>query len=235
MDEIAIKLRQINKSYLMGEQPLHVLNNIDLTLAPGDYLSIMGPSGSGKSTLLNIIGMLDQIDSGSYQLLSQETAGLDEEQRAKLRRQHIGFIFQNFHLIPRLTAFENASLPLMLEGKSLKQRQEIVTPIFQKLGIEQRLHHLPKQLSGGQLQRVAIARATAMSPSILLADEPTGNLDQTSGFEVIELLERLNNQGITLIVVTHDKALGKRASRQLTMVDGQIVKDSQLTTNSMSG
>ncbi|GLX80171.1 ABC transporter ATP-binding protein [Thalassotalea insulae] len=226
MNEIAIKLTDVNKSYLMGEQPLHVLNHINLTIRSGDYISIMGPSGSGKSTLLNIIGMLDQIDSGAYQLLSKETSRLDEEQRALLRRQHIGFIFQNFHLIPRLTAFENASLPLMLDGKPLTERQEIVTPLFQQLGIEHRLHHLPKQLSGGQLQRVAIARATVMSPNILLADEPTGNLDQASGIEVIELLERLNTQGITLIVVTHDKALGKRARRQLTMVDGQIVKDS---------
>ncbi len=226
VSEPAINLQSVNKTYFMGEQPLHVLNNITLTIAAGEYISIMGPSGSGKSTLLNIIGMLDQVDSGQYQLLSQETTNLDEEARALLRRQHIGFIFQNFHLIPRLTAFENASLPLMLEGKSMTERRNIITPLFEQLGIAHRYDHLPKQLSGGQLQRVATARALVMSPSVLLADEPTGNLDQASGQEVIELLESLNAQGITLIVVTHDKAIGKRAKRQLTMVDGKIISDS---------
>nr|WP_206486434.1 ABC transporter ATP-binding protein [Thalassotalea sp. G2M2-11] len=215
----------------MGEQPLHVLNNINLTIESGDYISIMGPSGSGKSTLLNIIGMLDQLDSGTYQLLTSETTTLSEESRAQLRRQHIGFIFQNFHLIPRLTAFENASLPLMLAEKTLSKRHQIVEPIFKQLGIAHRLNHLPQQLSGGQLQRVAIARALVMSPNILLADEPTGNLDQASGHEVIELLEQLNQQGITLLIVTHDKAIGKRAKRQLTMVDGQITTDTVSQTS----
>jgi len=220
----------------MGEQPLHVLKSINLTINSGEYISIMGPSGSGKSTLLNMIGMLDQVDSGSYQLQNQEITQLDEEQRSALRRSKIGFIFQNFHLIPRLTALENASLPLMLAGKTLKERKRIVQPIFAQLGIAHRIEHLPKQLSGGQLQRVAIARALVMSPTILLADEPTGNLDQASGHEVIELLEQLNCKGITLIVVTHDKALGKRANRQIAMVDGKIVKDNVVATgNALAG
>ncbi|MEW6991679.1 ABC transporter ATP-binding protein [Colwelliaceae bacterium 6441] len=226
MPEPVIQIKGMNKTYQVGEQALPVLRDVSLTINAGDYISIMGPSGSGKSTLLNMIGLLDQPDTGHYQLFNNQPNNLDEEVRAKLRREHIGFIFQNFHLIPRLTAFENAALPLMLDGKTNKQRELIIQPLFEQLGIAQRKNHLPKQLSGGQLQRVAIARALVMSPQILLADEPTGNLDQSSGHEVIKLLEALNNKGITLIMVTHDKTLGKRAHRQLTMVDGEIVKDS---------
>lgn len=222
-----INISHINKTYQLGEQELQVLNNINLTINKGDYVSIMGPSGSGKSTLLNMIGLLDRPDNGEYSLQGQASFKLDEEQRSMLRRQHIGFIFQNFHLIPRLSAAENAELPLMLAGISVKQRREKVLQIFTRLGIAERGDHLPKQLSGGQMQRVAIARAMVMQPDIILADEPTGNLDQHSGKEVIELLEELNSQGITLIIVTHDKDIGKRANRQLTMVDGKITRDIQ--------
>ncbi len=220
-----IDIKQLNKSYLVGEQPLQVLSQIDLAIAQGEYISIMGPSGSGKSTLLNMIGLLDRPDDGSYQLSNQQTTKLDEELRAELRRQHIGFIFQNFHLIDRLTAIENVELPLMLSGVSAQSRREKAMQLFTRLGIASRADHLPKQLSGGQMQRVAIARAMIMQPQILLADEPTGNLDQKSGLEVIDLLEELNTQGITLIVVTHDKNLGKRAHRHLKMIDGKIIKD----------
>ncbi|MDG2394432.1 MAG: ATP-binding cassette domain-containing protein, partial [Thalassotalea sp.] len=156
---------------------------------------------------------------------AKPTVNITEEKRAQLRRDHVGFIFQNFHLIPRLSARENAELPLMIAGISAKQRKVKVLNVFEKLGISDRSEHLPKQLSGGQMQRVAIARAMVMEPEILLADEPTGNLDQKSGLEVIDLLEELNKQGITLIVVTHDSNLGKRANRQLTMVDGKITQD----------
>jgi len=186
----------------------------------------MGPSGSGKSTLLNMIGLLDRPDSGQYQLLGENTEQLPEEQRALLRRQHIGFVFQSFHLIPRLTALENVELPLMLSGIKPEIRREKATKILTELGLAKHLQQSPKQLSGGQLQRVGIARALITEPKILLADEPTGNLDQASGLEVSDILERYNNKGITLIVVTHDIALGSRAKRKLNMVDGVIVQDS---------
>ncbi|TRX57039.1 ABC transporter ATP-binding protein [Thalassomonas sp. M1454] len=228
-----IELTDLNKTYLVGEQPLQVLNQVNLIINQGDYVSIMGPSGSGKSTLLNMIGMLDRADTGEYYLNSTPTVNIAEELRAKYRREHIGFIFQNFHLIPRLSARENAELPLMLAGIGAKQRKQKVQNVFTKLGILERSEHLPKQLSGGQMQRVAIARAMVMEPQILLADEPTGNLDQKSGLEVINLLEALNKQGVTLIVVTHDSDLGKRAKRQLTMVDGKITQD--IINNASSG
>ena len=221
-----ITLSHVNKTYVVGEKPLHVLNDISLSIQEGEYISIMGPSGSGKSTLLNMIGLLDRIDSGSLVLENTETTALTEEQRAKLRRNSLGFIFQNFQLISRLTALENAELPLVLAGIDTSKRAEIVTKLFESLGLADRLQHLPKQLSGGQLQRVAIARAMVMSPKILLADEPTGNLDQKSGKDVVAVLEQLNLQGITLIMVTHDHELGARANRQLKMVDGVIVFDS---------
>tara|TARA_B110000467_G_scaffold163455_1_gene189488 strand:+ start:619 stop:1341 length:723 start_codon:yes stop_codon:yes gene_type:complete len=225
-----ITLSHIDKTYLVGEKPLHVLNDINLSIEAGEYISIMGPSGSGKSTLLNMIGLLDRVDNGSLVLENTETTVLTEEQRAKLRRNSLGFIFQNFQLISRLTALENAELPLVLAGVDVNKRGEIVTELFESLGIADRLQHLPKQLSGGQLQRVAIARAMVMSPKILLADEPTGNLDQKSGKEVVGVLEELNQQGITLIMVTHDHELGARANRQLQMVDGVIVADSDTCT-----
>ena len=221
-----ITLSHVNKTYVVGENPLHVLNDINLSIKEGEYISIMGPSGSGKSTLLNMIGLLDRIDSGSLVLENTETTALTEEQRAKLRRNSLGFIFQNFQLISRLTALENAELPLVLAGIDTSKRTEIVTKLFESLGLADRLQHLPKQLSGGQLQRVAIARAMVMSPKILLADEPTGNLDQKSGKDVVAVLEQLNLQGITLIMVTHDHELGARANRQLKIVDGVIVSDS---------
>ncbi len=218
-------LKQVNKTYIVGEQPLQVLKDINLSIDAGDYISIMGPSGSGKSTLLNMIGLLDRPDNGQLLISNVDTVTLSEEARTDMRRDAIGFIFQNFQLIPRLTALENAELPLVLAGIDKSKRVERVRSLFAELGIEDRIHHLPKQLSGGQLQRVAIARAMVMSPKILLADEPTGNLDQKSGGEVIDVLETLNRKGITLIVVTHDKHLGQRANRQLTMVDGVITKE----------
>jgi ABC-type lipoprotein export system ATPase subunit len=222
-------LVELSKTYIVGEQPLQVLRNINLSIEAGDYISIMGPSGSGKSTLLNMIGLLDRPDLGELFFSGIDTVNLSEEIRTEIRRDAIGFIFQNFQLIPRLTALENAELPLVLAGVSKAKRLERVTKLFEELGIQERMHHLPKQLSGGQLQRVAIARAMVMSPKILLADEPTGNLDQKSGGEVIDVLEALNQKGITLIVVTHDKHLGQRAHRQLTMVDGVITKEQTST------
>jgi putative ABC transport system ATP-binding protein len=224
-DSPIIKLNDINKTYQVGSQPLHALNNIQLDIQQGEYISLMGPSGSGKSTLLNMIGLLDRPDTGQYQLLGRNTELLAEEQRAKLRRQHIGFVFQSFHLIARLTALENVEVPLMLSGTAPKVRRKKAVALLTELGLGDHITQLPRQLSGGQLQRVGIARALITEPAVLLADEPTGNLDQKSGHEVTQILERYNNNGITLLVVTHDQALGKRAKRQLSMLDGQLVKD----------
>lgn len=224
-DTAMIQLRGINKTYQMGGQPLRALRDLDMDIQPGEYLSVMGPSGSGKSTLLNMLGLLDRPDSGSYRLNGTATEKLVEEQRAALRRDNIGFIFQAFHLISRLSAFENVELPLVLAGQTPKLRREAVDHMLQLVGLLDRKHHRPSQLSGGQLQRVAIARAIVMKPRILLADEPTGNLDQASGRDIVDVLENLNGEGITLVVVTHDGNLGQRAHRRIRMVDGQIVED----------
>lgn len=220
-----IEFNDVNKTYLVGEEPLHALKRINISLQPGEYISVMGPSGSGKSTLLNMIGLLDRPDSGSYHLNGKATESLPEERRAELRRDNIGFIFQSFQLIGRLSAFENIELPLMLAGAPIKQRRQQVIEVLEQVDLMDRRDHTPAQLSGGQSQRVAIARALIMKPRILLADEPTGNLDRASGNDVVQLLEELNQEGITLIVVTHDEALGKRAKRRIRMVDGEIVSD----------
>lgn len=217
-----IKLLGVNKWYQSGSESLHVLKDIELHIEQGDYLSVMGPSGSGKSTLLNMLGLLDVIDSGEYWLTGQATHLLSEEQRARFRGEKIGFIFQSFQLINRLTASENIALPLLLADVPAHKREPIVAKVLRQVGLTDRSHHLPAQLSGGQLQRVAIARAIVMQPELILADEPTGNLDQASGLEVIELLESLNEQGLTLIIVTHDTQIGQRAKRKIKMVDGVL-------------
>ncbi len=215
----------VNKTYQVGESPLRALRDVSLSIESGEYLSVMGPSGSGKSTLLNMIGLLDRPDSGRYWFDNVATEVLAEEQRARLRGDNIGFIFQSFHLVSRLTAFENIELPLMLAEQPLKKRRAAVAEVLEMVGLTSRASHKPNQLSGGQLQRVAIARAIVMRPRLLLADEPTGNLDSRSGGEVIDVLERLNGEGITLIMVTHDQNIGDRATRHIRMVDGQIDRD----------
>ncbi|HET8711234.1 MAG TPA: ABC transporter ATP-binding protein [Spongiibacteraceae bacterium] len=220
-----IELRDIEKTFQLGDQCVHALDGVSTTIRKGEYVSVMGPSGSGKSTLLNMIGLLDKPDRGSYRLVGVETTTLDEEQRARYRRDQIGFVFQSFHLIPRLTAQENIELPLLLEGVATIERARLARDVMERLGISDRAQHLSNQLSGGQRQRVAIARAIVMRPSLLLADEPTGNLDSRSGADVMQLLEELNQNGITLIVVTHDAALGARARRTIRMADGKIVAD----------
>jgi putative ABC transport system ATP-binding protein len=222
-----IKLESINKTYLVGESPLRALRDVSLSISAGEYLSIMGPSGSGKSTLLNMIGLLDRPDSGRYWFDQVATETLNEEQRAQMRGENIGFIFQSFHLINRLTAFENVELPLMLARQPIKPRRKKVAEVLAMVGLTPRAGHKPNQLSGGQLQRVAIARAIVMRPRLLLADEPTGNLDSHSGREVIDVLEKLNNDGITLIMVTHDQQLGDRAKRHIRMIDGGVDSDSR--------
>ena len=217
-----IELRRVCRTFLVGDQAVVALDHIDLTLAPGDYIAVMGPSGSGKSTLLNILGLLDRPDQGSYRLAGRETTTMQESERAQLRSEAIGFVFQAYHLVPRLNARENIELPLMLAGMARRERRKLAEATMERLQIADRASHLPRQLSGGQRQRVAIARAIVRKPSLLLADEPTGNLDSRSGREVIGLLEELNREGITLCLVTHDADLGARADRLITMVDGRI-------------
>jgi putative ABC transport system ATP-binding protein len=220
-----IELLGIERHFQVGDQQVRALRGVNLRLAGGDFVAVMGPSGSGKSTLLNILGLLDRPDAGSYRLAGVETTTLDEEARAKLRRERIGFVFQSFHLIPRLTAFENVELPLVLAGLAPRERRPRVATMLEAVGLTPRAHHRPDQLSGGQRQRVAIARATVMEPGLILADEPTGNLDQASGEEVIRTLEGLNDRGMTLVVVTHDPAISGRARRRIRMADGAVVDD----------
>ena len=220
-----IELAGLERTFQVGDQPVHALHGLTLTLEAGEYVAVMGPSGSGKTTLLNILGLLDRPDAGSYRLDGVETTTLAEEARARLRRDRIGFVFQSFHLIPRLTAFENVELPLVLAGIAPRERRPRVATMLDAVGLTPRAHHRPDQLSGGQRQRVAIARATVMEPGLILADEPTGNLDQASGDEVIRTLEGLNARGLTLVVVTHDPAISGRARRRIRMGDGALVAD----------
>lgn len=222
-----IRLRGVSRCFVLGDQQVKGLDAVDLEVAKGEYLAVMGPSGSGKSTLLNILGLLDAPDAGEYWLSGEATASLDENRRAELRSRHIGFVFQSYHLIARLTALENIELPMLLAGIEPAERQRRSARLVERLNLGDRVRHRPAELSGGQRQRVAIARAMVMQPALLLADEPTGNLDSHSGAEVIGLLEELNGEGLTLLVVTHDAALGARARRCLRMRDGRIIEDVQ--------
>jgi putative ABC transport system ATP-binding protein len=229
-----IKLQKIHRDFRVGEQIVHALDDINLEVEQGEYLSVMGPSGSGKSTLLNLLGLLDRPTSGQYFLNGQNVTDLDDQQAALTRNRNIGFVFQAFHLIPRLTAAENIELPLVLAGIESDLRRPKVQAALEAMHLTDRAHHKPEQLSGGQRQRVAIARATITEPSVLLADEPTGNLDQKSGLDVTEALEALNQRGITLIVVTHDHNIGDRAKRAIKMVDGRIHSDTTDTRHNAS-
>jgi putative ABC transport system ATP-binding protein len=217
-----VELEAVERCFHVGDADVHALRQVDLTLADGEYAAVMGPSGSGKSTLLNILGLLDRPDAGRYRLDGVETTALGDEERARLRRERIGFVFQAFHLVPRLTAFENVELPLVLSGMAPRRRRQRVEAALAAMGLTPRAGHRPDQLSGGQRQRVAIARATVTEPSLILADEPTGNLDRASGEDVVKALEALNAKGLTLVVVTHDPALGERARRRVHMDDGAI-------------
>ena len=217
-----IELQAIERVFQVGDQQVHALSDVNLEIGAGEYVSIMGPSGSGKSTLLNVIGLLDRATSGTYRLDGRDVTGLSDEEQAQVRRSKIGFVFQFFHLVPRLTALENVELPMLLEGLPARERRQRASELLRDYGLADRTHHRPDQLSGGQRQRVAIARATVMRPPVLLADEPTGNLDRASSQDVVEILERLNRAGATLILVTHDPDLGDRASRKVRMKDGRI-------------
>ena len=220
-----IALKGIDRTFYLGDSQVYALRNVNLDINPGEYIAVMGPSGSGKSTLLNLLGLLDRPDAGTYQLEGRDVTTLAPDEQAKVRSKRIGFIFQSFHLVPRLTAAANIELPLTLAGMPAAERTKRVAQALKEYGLVERAQHRPNELSGGQRQRVAIARATVQRPAVLLADEPTGNLDRVTGEEVVRLLEALNAQGMTLIVVTHDHALGARARRQIKMEDGVIVSD----------
>ena len=226
MSSTLIELTGIERVFQLGDSEVHALRRLDVSIGAGEYVAIMGPSGSGTSTLLNLLGLLDRPNAGTYRLEGKDVTTLTPEEQARVRSERIGFVFQSFHLVPRLTAAENIALPMTLAGIAPALRAERVAQALKDYGLANRADHRPDQLSGGQRQRVAIARATIMQPAMILADEPTGNLDRATGEEVMRLLEELNQRGVTLIVVTHDTALGARARRQLLMEDGGLKQDS---------
>lgn len=221
-----IEVSDLFKTYRTGDIEVPALRGITFKIKKGEYISIMGPSGSGKSTLMNILGCIDTPTSGSYRLDEQEVSTLDDEGLAKIRNRKVGFVFQTFNLLPRLTALANVELPLIYSGISRAERKEIAIEALKRVGLAERIHHKPNELSGGQSQRVAIARALVNNPSIILADEPTGNLDRATGSDIISLFQNLNSEfGVTLLIVTHDQEVGKSAKRLIQLVDGQITKD----------
>ena len=228
MGQPLIALTGVERVFQLGDSEVHALHQLDLQIDAGEYVAVMGPSGSGKSTLLNLLGLLDRPNAGTYRLEGRDVTTLSAEEQARVRSERIGFVFQSFHLVPRLTASENIALPMVLSGIAPAERRKRVDQALKDYGLTNRSGHRPNELSGGQRQRVAIARATIMQPAVILADEPTGNLDRATGEEVMRLLEELNRNGVTLIVVTHDSALGARAGRQLRMEDGELRHDSRM-------
>jgi putative ABC transport system ATP-binding protein len=222
-----IRLAGIARTFLVGGEEVHALRAVNLAIARGEYLSIMGPSGSGKSTLLNIVGLLDRPNAGTYELDGGNVTALTDDELARVRREKIGFVFQFFHLVPRLTALQNIELPMVLAGIDPAERRQRLERLLAEYSLEERANHRPDQLSGGQCQRVAIARAMAMGPTVILADEPTGNLDRHTGQEVLGVLERVHHHGGTVVIVTHDPEIGARSQRRLRMLDGAIVSDEQ--------
>ncbi|HET9211249.1 MAG TPA: ABC transporter ATP-binding protein [Thermoanaerobaculia bacterium] len=219
-----IRLEGVSRTYQLGGQPVHALVDITEHVAPGEHVAIMGPSGSGKSTLLNVLGCLDRPDAGKYWLDGREVGTLSDEELTAVRRNLIGFVFQSFHLVPRLTAAENVELPMVFAGLSRAERRRRVEAALAAVDLTERAGHRPDQLSGGERQRVALARATVMGPRVLLADEPTGNLDTASGRQILDLLDRMNGDGITLVVVTHDPNVAHRADRVIILIDGRIAR-----------
>lgn len=222
-----IKLTNINKSYKNGDQELRVLKDIDLEVEEGEFLAIMGPSGSGKSTLMNIIGLLDRSSSGNYQLDGEEVSQLSEKKLAQVRNNQIGFVFQQFFLLAKLNALQNVELPLIYAGVPAAKRKKLAQRYLEKVELAERMDHLPSELSGGQKQRVAIARALVNTPAIILADEPTGALDTKTGEQIMELLTELNNEGKTIIMVTHEPEIAAYAKRKIVLRDGIITEDSR--------
>jgi putative ABC transport system ATP-binding protein len=221
--ESLIRMRGIRKVYDTGKVKVEALRGIDLDVPRGEFLGVVGPSGSGKSTLMNLIGCLDSPTDGEYLLSGQRVARMNRAQLAKIRNQRIGFVFQNFNLISQISSFENVEMPLLFGRVPKRERRERVEELLGRVGLGDRMEHKPTELSGGQMQRVAIARALAMRPDLLLADEPTGNLDSSSGGDIMDLFAQLWEQGHTMIVITHDKALARRTGRQIEFQDGRIV------------
>jgi putative ABC transport system ATP-binding protein len=219
-----IKLNNIKKYFSMGDEQIKALDDVSLNVEKGEYLSIIGPSGSGKSTLMNILGLLDVPDEGEYFLDSVDTSNLSDSSLAKLRNKKIGFVFQNFNLLPKLTAWENVQVPLIYQGMGAKESKKIAYEYLEKVGLKGRENHLPKQLSGGQQQRVAIARALSCKPEIILADEPTGALDSKTGTEIKKLLKDLNAEGQTIVLITHDNNMALEAQRVVRISDGKLYK-----------
>ena len=226
-----ININSLSKEYVMGDNKLLALDNIDLSINEGDFVSIMGSSGSGKSTLMNIIGCLDVPSSGEYHFRDNYVSTLNSNKLAELRNKDIGFVFQNFNLLPRLNAQENVVLPLLYSGKNIKERNQLAIEALESVGLKDRVHHRPNQLSGGQQQRVSIARAIAGSPKLILADEPTGALDSKTGLEIMKILNDLNAKGITIVLVTHEDDIANYGSRIIKMKDGKILEDKKNVNN----
>ena len=230
MSKAAIDLRGVTKTYLLGDVRLQALKGVDLSIASGEFLAVMGPSGSGKSTLMNILGCLDRPTTGSYRLDDEEIGTLSRDGRAIIRRNKLGFVFQGFNLLPRLSAQENVELPMIYDTTPSAERREKAQKALSSVGLADRAHHLPRQLSGGQQQRVAIARAIVNTPSLLLADEPTGNLDSATSDEIMGIVQRLNDAlGITLVLVTHEADIARFARRVIRFRDGNLVEDHPVT------
>ena len=217
-----LKLTDICKDYQQGKEPVRVLKNINLTVERGEYLAIMGPSGSGKTTLMNIIGCLDVPTSGTYELDGKDLHNLSDNDLADIRNRHLGFVFQSFHLMPKMDALENVALPLLYAGVSVKERRERAAEALRAVGLEDRIHFFPNQLSGGQCQRVAIARAMVGKPDLLLADEPTGALDTKSGLQIMEIFRRLSQEGMTILMITHAPEIAANANKTYHILDGEL-------------
>jgi putative ABC transport system ATP-binding protein len=224
-----IELYDIYKIYKMGDTDVYALNGVTLRIEKNEFVAILGPSGSGKSTLMNIIGCLDTPTSGTYILDGKEVNKLSDNQLAEIRNSKIGFVFQQFNLIPQLTALENVELPLIYKGMPASKRHKLAKEALERVGLSDRIHHRPRQLSGGQQQRVAIARALVTDPSIILADEPTGNLDSKSGAEIMSIFKQLHSQGSTIVLITHDNSIAQQARRIVRIQDGQIIEDRQVS------
>ena len=222
-----LRLTDICKDYQQGKEPVRVLKNINMTVHKGDYLAIMGPSGSGKTTLMNLIGCLDVPTSGTYVLEGQNLRNLDDDQLADIRNRHIGFVFQSFHLMPKLDAVENVALPLLYAGVPLQERRQRAEEALKAVGLEERLHFYPNQLSGGQSQRVAIARAMVGKPTMLLADEPTGALDTKSGNQIMDIFRQLSSEGMTIIMISHEQSVAECADKIYYILDGELRTDAQ--------